>query len=123
MANLRNIFTRYREVIFYVLLILVCLGLLVAARYYRHYKWIKNNPISVYDLTWPDRADANEAGDEGDVVYRRWRYYIETKTNLPRKIKKYSTRDPNDEYVLEETLIVSYPTDEQIRAVIKDANF
>ena len=49
--------------------------------------------------------------------------YIETKTNPPRKIKKYSRGDPNDDYVLEETLVVEYPTTDEIRKVIKDAGF
>jgi len=95
----------------------VYLGLLAAVRYYRHYKWVKDNPVSVYDLTWPDRADAN------NVVYRRLRYFIESKTNLPRKVEKYSRADPNGDYTLEETLVISYPTDEQVRAAVKDADF
>ena len=71
----------------------------------------------MYDLTWVDRTDAD------NVVYRRWRYYIENKTKLPRKIKKYSRLDPNDSYVLEETVTVSYPTNEEVMQVIKDAGF
>lgn len=104
---------------FYVCLfvIAVCMALLTEARYYRHYKWVKNNDIVVYDLTWPDEED------DGSVVFRKWRYFIETKTKLPRKIEKYSKYEPNGEYALQETLIVNYPTDEQIRQVIEDANF
>jgi len=116
-AKSKNIFARYRRALCIVLAVLVYLGLLAAVRYYRHYRWVKNNPVSVYDLKWPDKSD------EGDVVFRRWRYYIETKTNLPRKIEKYYKLDPNDKYILEETLIVGYPTDEQVRQAIKDAGF
>ncbi len=118
------------ECIFWILL----LGLLLASGY-RYYNRPARKTIEVYDLTWSDKTDEEEqegdegdegldAGDvEGDVVYRRWRYYIETKTNLPRKIKKYSKRDPNDDYVLEETLVIEYPADDEIRQVIEDAGF
>ena len=107
------------EGIFWILL----LGLLLASGY-RYYNRPARKPIEVYDLTWSDKTDEDDVGlDEGDVVYRRWRYYIETKTNLPRKIKKYSKRDPNDDYVLEETLVIEYPADDEIRQVIEDAGF
>ncbi len=112
--KIKILLSRYRKGLCIVLAILVFSGLLSAVRYYRHCKRVKNDPISVYDLTWADRTDAD------NVVYRRWRYYIETKTNLPRKIKKYSRLDPNDRYVLEETLVIEYPTDDQVRQAIKD---
>ena len=71
----------------------------------------------MYDLTWPDKTD------KGDIVFRRWRYFIETKTNLPRKIEKDSRDDPNDNYTLQETLIIEYPSTDEIRQAIKDAGF
>ena len=115
MARARLGFGRYRGVIYWVLLILTCLS----AR--RVIVWYRTRPagrIHVYDLTWSEKRE-----EGGDVVYRRWRYFIEAKTNLPRKVEKYSRGDPNDNYVLEETLIVNYPTDEQIRQVINDVGF
>lgn len=98
--------------VFWVLF--VSLSLAAGFRYYRYYQWAKENPVSVYDLTWVDRTDSE------NVVYRRWRYYIESKTYLPRKIKKYSKVDPGDSYVLEETVTVGYPTNEDVMQVIKD---
>ena len=112
--KLKSLFTRYRWVVFYVLLILACL----AARYV--IVWYKSRPldhIGVYDLTWPDRADPN------DIVYRRWRYFLKPRSYQPFKIEKYSKHDPNDSYTLEETLVIKYPTDEQIQQVIKDVGF
>jgi hypothetical protein len=73
--------------------------------------------IEVYDLTWPDKTDANRP------VFHRWRYFIEAKTNLPRKVEKYYKLAPEDNYILEETLVISYPTTEEIKSVIKDAGF
>lgn len=73
--------------------------------------------IEVYDLTWPDKTDVNRP------VLRRWRYFIEAKTNLPRKVEKFYKLAPEDDYILEETLVISYPTNEEIKSVIKDAGF
>ena len=113
-AKLRNIFIRYCWVMFYVSLILLCL----IARYV--IVWYKTRPpnrVHVYDLTWPDRTDAN------NVVYRRWRYFLKPRSYLPLKVEKYSKRDPNDDYTLKETLVITYPSDDEIRQVIKDAGF
>jgi hypothetical protein len=101
-----------RVFVFYILLVLVCAAVLCAV------VWYKSrivNRIRVYDLTWQDTTDANE------VVYRRWRYYIETKTNLPRKIEKFYKQDHNAAYVLQETLVIGYPTADEIKKFIKDA--
>ena len=115
--KIKSLFSRYRWVICFVLLILACL----AARYV--IVWYRTRPpnnVRVYDLTWADRTGGDKGGD---VVYRRWRYFVETKTNLLRKIEKYSKLDLSGDYTLEETLVISYPTDDEIREVIKDAGF
>ncbi|MHC4646692.1 MAG: hypothetical protein ACYTBJ_14435 [Planctomycetota bacterium] len=96
-----------------VVILLVSLPLPIGLRCYKNPH--HDGHIEVYDLTWTDKTA------DGHEVLRKWRYFIESKTNLPRKIEKYSKRDPNDKYVLEETLIVTYPTDERLRHVIKDA--
>ena len=112
--ELKRILSRYRRVVFFVLLILVCsAGRCVIV-------WYKSRPpdnVHVYDLTWADRADAN------NIVYRRWRYFLKPCSYQPFKIEKYSRGDPNDDYVLEETLVIGYPDEEQIREVMKDAGF
>ena len=68
-------------------------------------------------MQWPDETDAN------NIVYRRWRYFLKPRSYLPLKVEKYSKLDPNDNYVLEEILVVEYPSDDEIRQVIKDAGF
>lgn len=93
-----------------VLGLLLCIILL-------HHTMTDQEGIQVYDLTWPDKTDANHP------VFRKWRYVIEPKTNLPRKIEKYYKLAREDDYILEETLVVSYPTTEEIKSVIKDAGF
>jgi len=98
-----------------VLILLISLALPIGLKWYKNYS--QENHIEVYDLTWTDKTV------DGPEVLRKWRYFIESKTSLPRKIEKYRKADGDEHYVLEETLIVSYPTDEQVLAAIKDANF
>ena len=112
--RLKQVFSHYRKPVYLILTALLCISLPVGFRFYKN---ANRKPIEVYDLTWPDRTDANRP------VFRRWRYFIETKTNLPRKVEKYYKLTPEDNYILEETLVVSYPTTEEIKAVIEDAGF
>ncbi|MFC1677856.1 hypothetical protein ACFL3G_12455 [Planctomycetota bacterium] len=109
--KIKSLFTRYHWLIFFILLILTYFPVKYAVRQY------KRNQPSIYDLTWPDRTDANS------IVYRRWRYYFKANTNLPHRIEKYYRIDPNNSYILEEILVITYPTDEEIQQVIKDAGF
>jgi len=110
----KAIFSRHRRDIYIILatLVLVCLAFIV-----RQYRQRAANRIQVYDLTWPDETDKN------NIVYRRWRYFIEPRTCLPVRIEKYSKRDPNDNYTLLETLVITYPSDEEILQVIRKYGF
>ena len=112
--KLKQVFSHYRKPVYLILIAFVCISLLIGFRYYKN---ASRKPIEVYDLTWPDKTDANRP------VFRRWRYFIETKTNMPRKVEKCYKLAPEDKYTLEETLVVSYPTTEEIKSVIKDAGF
>jgi hypothetical protein len=40
-----------------------------------------------------------------------------------RKVEKYYKLAPEEDYILEKTLVVSYPTTEEIKSVIKNAGF
>ena len=110
----KNILSRHRRDIYIVLagLVFVCLAYIG-----RQYRQRAANRIQVYDLTWPDETDKN------NIVYRRWRYFIEPRSCLPVRIEKYSKRDPNDNYTLLETLVITYPSDEEILQVIKKVGF
>ena len=113
-AKSKDISIRYRRVLYIVLAMLLCAALLIRFRYYKR---SGRKPVEVYDLTWLDKSDKD------NIMYRRWRYFIESKTNLPRRIEKYSKADANENYTLEETLVIGYPTDDEIRQVIEDEGF
>ncbi len=112
--KLKQVFSRYHRAVYIVLTALLCISFCIILLYYMN---IGQGGIEVYDLAWPDRTD------EGHRVFRRWRYFIEAKTNLPRKVEKYYKLAPEDDYILEETLIVDYPSADEIRSVIRDAGF
>ncbi len=111
MANLRDIFVRYRESIFYISLILLCFAAIYAIA------WNRKNQTSIYYLAWQDSTDAN------NVVHHMWWYYLKPSSNLPYRIDKYSRVDPNDSYTLQEYSLIDYPTDDQVRQIVKDAGF
>jgi hypothetical protein len=115
--KVKTIFSRYRRVIYIILLVGVCLDVLAAVRYYRNYKWAKNHPIQVYEKIRPDETDRN------NIVYCKWRLFIDKKTHLPVRIEKYIKRAADANYTLLETQVITYPTDEEVKKAIKDAGF
>ena len=95
-----------------VILLCICVLVLFMCRMKTNHE-----DIQIYDLIWSDRTNVNRP------VFRKWRYFIETKTNLPRKVEKYYKLTPEEDYILEETLVVSYPATERIKSIMKDTGF
>lgn len=69
----------------------------------------------VYDLTW-SKPIANDIKE-----YYRWRVFVKTQTNLPIKTEWYQKRSVDSEYALRTTDVVTYPTYDEIEAVIQSA--
>jgi len=67
----------------------------------------------VYDLTWSKTATPTV------IEYYKWRAFIDIQTNLPGRIEWYSKTDADGEYELRSINTVSYPTDDEIKAVIQ----
>jgi len=111
-VKLKHVVIRYCRPKYLVLTVLLCLSFCIILMYYTK---AGQEGIKVYDLTWTDKTS------EGPDVSRKWRYFIESKTNLPRKIQKYRKLAPEDDYIMEETLIIGYPSADEIRSVIRDA--
>ena len=110
----KQVFSHYRKAVYIFLAVLSCIFFCIILLYYTK---ADREGIEVYDLTWPDKTDVN------CPVFRRWRYFIETETNLPRKVEKYYKLAPEEDYILEETLVISYPSAEEIKSAIEDAGF
>jgi hypothetical protein len=70
----------------------------------------------VYDLTWPDR-DAKSSSITG---LRKWRVFTDIRTNLPRRMEHYWKQTGQEQYQLEGSEVVTYPTESEIMLLIKD---
>lgn len=68
--------------------------------------------IEVYDLDWTT-AEINNTVD-----YRKWRVFVDSKTDLPKRTEYFFKRDPKDEYAHESTTIVEYTDENTVMAVI-----
>lgn len=69
----------------------------------------------VYELTWTAKSATTEA-----VVYRKWRVFIEERTNLPKRIEWYSKTSPENEYKLDRFAIIAYPSEDEIQNTVRN---
>ena len=65
----------------------------------------------VYDLTWTKKVPNTE--------FWKWRVFIDTTTNLPKKTEWYKKAAIENQYTLESVTVVEYPSDSKIEAVIQ----
>ena len=68
-----------------------------------------------YDLAW-----AEKNATTGAVVYKKWRVFIEERTNLPKRIEWYSRTSPENEYKLNKFAIIAYPGEGEIQNTIRN---
>lgn len=68
----------------------------------------------VYDLTWPDRDCELRSG------LRKWRVFVDVRTNLPRRMEHYRKQADQEQYQLEGLEAVTYPTNSEIMLLIRD---
>jgi hypothetical protein len=87
-------------------------------------QWIRKNnqTISIavpgtkaYDLTWIAKDTAS-----GAVVYRKWRVFAESHTDLPKRIEWYSKSRPEEEYRFEKFAVIAYPSEDEITNIIRN---
>ncbi len=71
----------------------------------------------VYDLTWVERKYG------GSVVFIKWRVFVNSDTNLPRRIEWYQRLDTENEYTLMTLIKVECLSDDEVQTVIKKASF
>ncbi|MCX5638401.1 MAG: hypothetical protein NTX52_12025, partial [Planctomycetota bacterium] len=66
----------------------------------------------VYDLIWTEKGATS-------FVFRKWRVFVDTHTNLPKRAEWYSKFKPDEEYRVERFTMVTYPTNGEIQAIIQ----
>lgn len=70
----------------------------------------------VYDLTWPETNVAS-----GEIKLRKWRVFWDRGTNLPKRAEWYSKLQSEEEYTFETFAVVTYPSESQIKVLIRSA--
>jgi hypothetical protein len=68
-----------------------------------------------YELTWIAKITTT-----GAVIYRKWRVFIEVRTDLPKRIEWYSKTRPDNEYKLDTFAIIAYPSEDEIQNTIRN---
>jgi hypothetical protein len=71
----------------------------------------------VYDLIWIEKKYS------GSTVFKKWRFFVDSVTNLPHRIEVYRKLANLDEYTLQSTVVVRYLNEGEIKSVIKDSFF
>ncbi|OHB52856.1 MAG: hypothetical protein A2Y07_04465 [Planctomycetes bacterium GWF2_50_10] len=97
-------FGRLNKFLWGVVILMLAAGIFCKYRY-------KHNRLAIYDLTW-------QTNDSNGQIDHRWRYFIDPQTHLPRKIEKYNKTNPATDYILKETLLITYPSDDEIERFV-----
>ncbi len=71
----------------------------------------------VYELQWSEKQP------DRSVISKKWRVFIEAGTNLPLKVEFYSKPSVEGDYSLESQIMVEYPSDSQIKSILKEYSF
>ena len=71
----------------------------------------------IYELAWSDKTEA------GISRFNKWLFFIDSKSNLPQKIKTYRKFTFDTEYTSLTTTEVKYLSDSDMEAIIKEASF
>ena len=73
--------------------------------------------LEVYDLTWVIKKHS------GLVVFKKWRVFVDAKTNLPHKTEWYQKLTADEEYTLLSVNVVKYLDRSEIQAALKSGGF
>jgi hypothetical protein len=60
---------------------------------------------------------------DGSQVFKKWRFFVDSKTNLPKRTEFYQKLPTDDEYIFISALEVEYLSDSKMQEVIKEASF
>ena len=75
------------------------------------------NDTNIYELTWTEKAY------DGSVVFQKWRAFVYTRKNLPKRIESYMKRVMDGDYTLRSAMEVEYLSDSEMEDVVKKASF
>ena len=70
-----------------------------------------------YELTWLEESYGRPTG------FRKWRVFVDPKTDLPQRTESYRKLARDVEYILVSVKVIAYLGDDEMQAVIKGASF
>jgi hypothetical protein len=73
--------------------------------------------IEVYDLTWTKKTYSDS------IRLRKWRFFVDSKTKLPQKIKSYSKLPADSKYTLQSERVIERLDESAIQDVIEGLSF
>jgi len=73
--------------------------------------------VEAYDLMWAMK------GYTGSLILNKWRFFVDSKTNLPERTEFYQKLPTEDEYIFISSMEVEYLSDTEMLSVIKDVSF
>ncbi len=78
---------------------------------------ITTEDIEIYDLIWTTKTS------DGSDILRKWRVFVDPKTNLPQKTKFYEKLPFDSELLLQSVNVVEYLDNSEIQTIIKEVSF
>jgi hypothetical protein len=68
----------------------------------------------VYELTWPQKETSSDA-----IELRKWRVFVDTHTNLPKRAEHYFKLEHEEDYKFEKYEVITYPSGDEIQMDIR----
>ena len=68
---------------------------------------------AVYDLVWIQPVATSEKG-----AHKKLRVFVDAGTHLPRRVESYGKSEPEQQYTLESFIIVTYPSEDEIKDIV-----
>lgn len=75
------------------------------------------NGIEVYDLEWTEKKYG------GSLIFKKWRFFVDPKTNFPGRTEFFQKSAAEDEYILMSSKEVEYSNDSKMQGIIKKISF
>ena len=69
----------------------------------------------VYELVWTQQGTISEV-----VLDRKWRIFVDARTNLPKRAESYIRSGPEQEYKLESFVVITYPSESEIQDIVRN---
>jgi len=75
------------------------------------------NGIEVYDLEWTEKKYG------GSLIFKKWRFFVEPRTNFPHRIEIYQKLAAEERYIFMSFKEIEYLSDSKMQAIIKETSF